>query len=159
MDISCFCNDDGVVPKDKYDQLYKEYAGKCDSIVPFGERYVVDANGMFGDVELAKGATFVIELAYTPSLPRIDIVVTSDCAPCIVFDDIDQLLDVLKTLKFSVYKQDVVEKLGIIKEESIKLFKMMQINDVELLLSLKTVFRTLERHAEIADYAVKINEG
>ena len=77
----------------------------------------------------------------------------------IVFNDIDELLSVLKTLDFSVYKQDVIEKLAFLKEETVKLFKMMQANDVELLLDVKGVFRKLEEHAKSANYSVKIQDG
>jgi hypothetical protein len=158
MDISTFCNENGIIPKDKYDELYAEYNEKCDKIIPLGEKYVMNRAGRICDVEFSEGATFVISLAYTPSINRIDLVVSSELSPVIVFNDIDELLSVLKTLDFSVFKPEVIGKLAFIKEEAIKLFKMMQVNDVELLLDLKSVFRKLEQHAETADYSVNIKE-
>lgn len=158
MDISTFRNEEGVIPKETYDRLYKEYSEKCDKIIPLGEKYVLNASEYIGGEYFDERATFVISLAYTPTIPRIDLVLTSEEHPCIVFNDIDELLSVLKTLDFSVYKQEVIEKLAFLKDETIKLFKMMQANDVELLLDVKGVFRKLEEHAENADYSVKIQD-
>ena len=126
MDISKFCNEDGLIPKETYDRLYKEYSEKCDKIIPLGEKYVLNKAGKIAGFDFVEGNTFVIVLAYTPSITRIDIVISSEFQPCIVFNDIDELLSVLKTLDFSVYKQDVIEKLAFLKEETVKLFKMMQ---------------------------------
>ena len=114
--------------------------------------------GTVGQVELPEGSTFIIELAYTPSISRIDLVILSEEGTCIAFDDIDELLDVLKTFDFSVYKKELLEKLDFLRGETIKLFKMIQTNDVELLLELKGVFRKIEQHAEEADYSVKIKD-
>lgn len=158
MDISTFRNEEGVIPKETYDRLYKEYSEKCDKIIPLGEKYVLNASEYIGGEYFGERTTFVISLAYTPTIPRIDLVLTSEEHPCIVFNDIDELLSVLKTLDFSVYKQEVIEKLAFLKDETIKLFKMMQANDVELLLDVKGVFRKLEEHAENADYSVKIQD-
>lgn len=158
MDISKFSNEEGVIPKETYDRLYKEYSEKCDKIIPLCEKYVLNKAGNIGGIEFAKGDTFVIVLAYTPGMPRIDLVMSSEFHQCIVFNDIDELLSVLKTLDFSVYQKDVIEKLAFIKEETIKLFKMMQTNDVELLLDVKGVFRKLEEHAKNANYSVKIQD-
>ena len=158
MDISMFRNEEGVIPKDTYDMLYKEYSEKCDKIIPLGEKYVLNASEYIGGEYFDERTTFVISLAYTPTIPRIDLVLTSEEHPCIVFNDIDELLSVLKALDFSVYKQEVIEKLAFLKDETIKLFKMMQANDVELLLDVKGVFRKLEEHAENADYSVKIQD-
>ena len=159
MDISKFCNEEGVIPKETYDRLYKEYSEKCDKIIPLGEKYVLNKAGKIAGFDFVEGNTFVIVLAYTPSITRIDIVISSEFQPCIVFNDIDELLSVLKKLDFSVYKQDVIEKLAFLKEETVKLFKMMQANDVELLLDVKGVFRKLEEHAKSANYSVKIQDG
>ena len=159
MDISKFCNEDGLIPKETYDRLYKEYSEKCDKIIPLGEKYVLNASEYIGGEYFDERTTFVISLAYTPTIPRIDLILTSEEHPCIVFNDIDELLSVLKTLDFSVYKQDVIEKLAFLKEETVKLFKMMQANDVELLLDVKGVFRKLEEHAKSANYSVKIQDG
>ncbi len=153
-----FRNEEGVIPKDTYDMLYKEYSEKCDKIIPLGEKYVLNASEYIGGEYFDERTTFVISLAYTPTIPRIDLVLTSEEHPCIVFNDIDELLSVLKALDFSVYKQEVIEKLAFLKDETIKLFKMMQANDVELLLDVKGVFRKLEEHAENADYSVKIQD-
>lgn len=158
MDISNFRNDEGIIPKETYDKLYNEYKEKCDGIIPLGEKYVLNKVGTIGQVEVGEGTTFVIELAYTPRINRIDLVILTADAQCIAFDDIDELLGVLKTLDFSVYKQELMEKLSFLRAETIKLFKMMQANDVELLLSLKDVFRRIEKHAEEADYSVKIKD-
>lgn len=158
MDISKFRNEEGVIPKETYDRLYREYNEKCNGIIPLCEKYVLNKAGNIGVIKFAEGETFVIVLAYTPDLPRIDIVISSEFHPCIVFNDIDELLSVLKTLDFSVYKQDVIEKLAFLKEETVKLFKMMQANDVELLLDVKGVFRKLEEHAKNANYSVKIQD-
>ena len=159
MDISKFCNEEGVIPKGTYDRLYKEYSEKCDKIIPLGEKYVLNKAGKIAGFDFVEGNTFVIVLAYTPSITRIDIVISSEFQPCIVFNDIDELLSVLKTLDFSVYKQDVIEKLAFLKEETVKLFKMMQANDVELLLDVKGVFRKLEKNEKSANYSVKIQDG
>ena len=158
MDISKFCNEEGVIPQETYDRLYKEYSEKCDKIIPLAEKYVLNKAGKIAGFDFPEGNTFIIVLAYTPSIPRIDLVISSEFQPCIVFNDIDELLSVLKTLDFSVYKKEVVEKLAFLREETIKLFKMMQANDVELLLDIKGVFRKLEKHAEEANYAVKIQD-
>lgn len=158
MDISKFSNEEGVIPKETYDRLYKEYSEKCDKIIPLCEKYVLNKVGNIGEIEFAEGDTFVIVLAYTPDMPRIDLVISSEFHQCIAFNDIDELLSVLKTLDFSVYQKDVIEKLDFIKEETIKLFKMMQANDVELLLDVKGVFRKLEEHAKNANYSVKIQD-
>lgn len=158
MDISKFCNEEGVIPKETYDRLYKEYSEKCDKIIPLGEKYVLNKAGKIAGFDFVEGNTFVIVLAYTPSITRIDLVISSEVQPCIVFNDIDELLSVLKTLDFSVYKQDVIEKLSFLKEETVKLFKMMQANDVELLLDVKGVFRKLEEHAKSANYSVNIQD-
>lgn len=158
MDISNFRNDEGIIPKETYDKLYNEYKEKCDKIIPLGEKYVLNKLGTIGQAELVEGTTFAIELAYTPKINRIDLVMLTADAQCIAFDDIDELLSVLKTLDFSVYKQEVIEKLAFFKEETIKLFKMMQVNDVELLLDVKGVFRKLEEHAKNANYSVKIQD-
>lgn len=45
MDISKFCNEEGVIPKETYDRLYKEYSEKCDKIIPLGEKYVLNKAG------------------------------------------------------------------------------------------------------------------
>lgn len=158
MELSTFRNEEGVIPKETYDRLYKEYSEKCDKIIPLGEKYVLNASEYIGGEYFDERTTFVISLAYTPTIPRIDLVLTSEEHPCIVFNDIDEVLSVLKTLDFSVYKQEVIEKLAFLKDETIKLFKMMQANDVELLLDVKGVFRKLEEHAENADYSVKIQD-
>jgi hypothetical protein len=158
MDISKFCNEEGIIPKETYDKLYNEYKTKCDGIIPLGEKYVMNKAGTVGQVELPEGSTFIIELAYTPSISRIDLVILSEDGLCIAFDDIDELLDVLKTFDFSVYKKELLEKLDFLRGETIKLFKMIQANDVELLLELKGVFRKIEQHAEEADYSVKIKD-
>lgn len=156
MDISNFRNDEGIIPKETYDKLYNEYKEKCDGIIPLGEKYVLNKAGTVGQVEIPEGSTFVIELAYTPKINRIDLVILCEDGQCIAFDDIDELLGVLKTLDFSVYKKELLEKLDFLRAETIKLFKMIQANDVELLLELKGVFRKIEQHAEEADYSVKI---
>jgi hypothetical protein len=162
MDISKFRNEDGIIPTETYNRLYNEYKEKCDKIIPLGEKYVLNKAGTIGDVTLAEGATFVIELAYTfkytPQINRIDLVVSFENGECAVFDDIDELLSVLKTLDFSVYKKELIEKLDFLREETIKLFRMMQANDVELLLELKGVFRKIEKYAVDADYSVKIKD-
>lgn len=158
MDISKFGNSEGVVPKEKYDELYKEYSTKCEGIIPLGEKYVMNAAGKIGDEYFDEGTTFVIVLAYTPTIPRIDLVLSSELHPCIAFNDIDELLSVLKTLNFSVYKPELIEKLAFLKDETIKLFKMMQANDVELLIDVKNIFRKLEEHAENANYTVKVQD-
>lgn len=158
MDISKFCNEEGVIPQETYDKLYKEYSEKCDKIIPLAEKYVMNKAGKIAGFDFPEGYTFIIVLAYTPSIPRIDLVISSEVYPCIAFNDIDELLSVLKTLDFSVYKQEVIEKLAFLKEETIKLFKMMQANDVELLLDVKGVFRKLEEHAKNANYSVKIQD-
>lgn len=158
MDISKFRNEEGVIPKETYDRLYREYNEKCNGIIPLREKYVLNKAGNIGAIKFAEGETFVIVLAYTPNIPRIDLVISSEFHKCIVFNDIDELLSVLKTLDFSVYKQDVIEKLAFLKEETVKLFKMMQANDVELLLDVKGVFRKLEEHAKNANYSVKIQD-
>ena len=162
MDISNFRNDEGIIPKETYDKLYNEYKEKCDKIIPLGEKYVLNKAGTIGDVTLAEGSTFVIELAYTvaytPQINRIDLVVSFENGQCVVFDDIDELLSVLKTLDFSVYKKELLEKLDFLREETIKQFRMMQANDVELLIDVKNIFRKLEKHAENADYSVKIQD-
>lgn len=162
MDISKFADSEGVVSKETYDRLYKEYSEKCDKIIPLGEKYVLNKAGTIGDVKLSEGATFVIELAYTfsytPPINRIDLVVLFEDGQCSAFNDIDELLSVLKTLDFSVYKKELVEKLDFLREETIKLFRMMQANDVELLIDVKNIFRKLETHAENADYSVKIQD-
>jgi hypothetical protein len=162
MDISKFRNEEGIIPTETYNRLYNEYKEKCDKIIPLGEKYVLNKGGTIGDVTLAEGSTFVIELAYTfaytPHVNRIDLVVSFENGQCVVFDDIDELLSVLKTLDFSVYKKELLEKLEFLREETIKLFRMMQANDVELLIDVKNIFRKLENHAENADYLVKIKD-
>lgn len=94
MDISKFCNEDGLIPKETYDRLYKEYSEKCDKIIPLGEKYVMNKAGKIAGFDFVEGNTFVIVLAYTPSITRIDIVISSEFQPCIVFNDIDELLSV-----------------------------------------------------------------
>lgn len=158
MDISNFRNDEGIIPKETYDKLYNEYKEKCDKIIPLGEKYVLNKRGTIGQAELVEGTTFAIELAYTPKINRIDLVILTADAQCIAFDDIDELLGVLKTLDFSVYKQELMEKLSFLRAETIKLFKLMQANDVELLLDVKGVFSKLEEHAKNANYSVKIQD-
>lgn len=158
MDISKFGDSEGVVSKEKYDELYNEYNAKCEGIIPLNEKYVLNKAGTISGIEFAEGTTFVLTLAYTPNIARIDLLIMSEAYPCIVFNDIDELLSVLKTLDFSVYKKEVIEKLAFLKEETIKLFKMMQANDVELLLDVKGVFRKLGEHAENANYSVKIQD-
>lgn len=156
MDISKFCNSEGVIPKETYDRLYKEYSEKCDKIIPLDEKYVLNASEYIGGEYFDERTTFVISLAYTPTIPRIDLVLTSDEHPCIVFSDIDELLSLLQVLDFSVYKEELIEKLAFLKDETVKLFKMMQANDVELLIDVKNIFRKLEEHAQNADYTVRV---
>lgn len=157
MDISRFATDNGVVSQEKYYELFNEYKASCNRLIPLGERYVLNEDASLLGKTYTKGTTFVIDIADGYNMQRIDLVICIG-ADCLVYDDVDSLLGDLEDLNFDVYKQDVVSKLKYIEEETLRLFKMMSVNNVELLLSIKDNFKKLKSFAEIADYKVKFNK-
>lgn len=142
---------------EKYDKLFNEYKDKVNRLIPLGEKYILNEECTILNVVYNAGTTFVIDLAYAPSIYRIDLVLCIG-ENCVVYDDVDSLLGVLEDLNFDVFKQDVITKLDFLEEETMKLFKMIGSNDVELLLQLKDGFKKLKAHSNSADYKVIIKK-
>lgn len=139
----------------EYNAIYREYHDKCNQIIPLEEKYILCKDVNLMNKTYPASTIFTIDVPYTMDIHRIDAVLCIG-DDCIVYDTMDCLLADLEGMSFEVDRVALEAKLKVVEEETMKIFKMLAVNDIDLLMQLKEGFKQLNEFSKTADYSVVI---